>query len=40
MRRAAILALRDYAFQKRQSNNPVLHAGDIGMDETPMHFWK
>lgn len=36
----ATKALNDYVEQRRQGNNPVFKAKDIGMDESKLDYWK
>ncbi len=36
----AIKALRDFEAQKKKRLNPTFRAGDIGLDESKLHFWK
>lgn len=36
----AIGALQDYEKQKKAGQNPVFHAGDIGLDPADLSFWK
>ena len=35
-----VKALKDYEKQKKNNQNPVFHAKDIGLDETKLSFWK
>lgn len=38
--RNAVDTLRDYEKQKREGNDPVFHAEDIGLDSSGLSFWK